>query len=368
MKIKLNLKELKKAVAILSRIASSKTSLPVLSNILMVGSIDGVKFSATDLETAAEIKFKQTINDPKSVAVPARIFNDLITNLPESEELMIEVKNNKIFIITNRNETYINGLDSADFPELPQIENPTNIKLNATELKDALTKTVFVASRDETRPVLNGCLFKFIDQKLNIVATDGYRLAQKIIQTKSDLSLDVIIPSTTIHELIKIISTFDDIEEVELGFDDNSIKFNIGSVEVISKIIDGKYPDYEQIIPASFNVENKLNKTEFLSSIKLASLFAKESAGSITISKSADDTYINIKSDSNQVGENNSKVDVIESSGEGSTTLNGRYISDALGAIDVKELKFSYSEGVQPCMISPIGDDSYIHIIMPLKS
>jgi DNA polymerase-3 subunit beta len=368
MKFTLNLKNIQKVSPLLSRVASSKTSLPILSNILITGSNQGVKLSATDLETAIEANFKSDVSNPLSLAVPARIFGDLISNLGQTEEVKFEVKNNKLFITTLSNETYINGMDSTDFPDLPQINSENTIKLDAVELKDALAKTVFVASRDETRPVLNGCLFKFESGNLNIVATDGYRLAQKIIKTNSDLSLDIIIPSSAIQELIKTISVFEDADDITLNFDDNSIKFNLGNIEIISKTIDGKYPDYKQIIPSEFSVENKLNKTDFANNIKLAALFAKESAGSITISKSMDDNFINIKSDSNQVGENNSKVEVVESSGEGSTTLNGRYISDALGAIDVNELKFRYSEGVLPCMITPVGDDSYIHIIMPLKS
>lgn len=367
MKFNLNLKEVQKAVSLLVRVASSKTSLPILSNILITKIDKGVRFSATDLETAMQIDFKSDISNPASLAIPARIFGELISNLQQSSDVRFEIKNNKLFITTSNNETYINGVDPTDFPDLPQLEQINVVKLNAIEMKDALGKTVFVASRDETRPVLNGCLFKFYERKLNIVATDGYRLARKIIQTNSNLSLDIIIPSSAIQELIKTISVFEDIEDIDLSFDDNSIKFNIGNVEIISKTIDGKYPDYEQIIPSVFSVENKLNKIDFSNNIKLASLFAKESAGSITISKLIDDDFINIKSDSNQVGENNSKVKVVESSGEGSTTLNGRYVSDAIGAIDVSELKFSYSEGVLPCMINPVGDDSYIHIIMPLK-
>jgi DNA polymerase-3 subunit beta len=368
MKFVLNLKEVQKTINLLARVASSKTSLPILSNILITKTDKGVRFSATDLETAIQVDFNLDVSSSASLAVPARIFSELVSNLQQVNDVKFEIKNNKLFITTSNNETYINGVDSTDFPELPQTEEDKLIKLNAVELKDALGKTVFVASRDETRPVLNGCLFKFNNQKLNIVATDGYRLARKIIQTDSNLNLDIIIPASAIQELIKTISAFEDVEDIDLSFNDNSIKFNIGSAEIISKTIDGKYPDYEQIIPSEFSVKNKLNKNDFSNNIKLASLFAKESAGSITISKTIDDDFINIKSDSNQVGENNSKVKVVESTGEGSTTLNGRYVSDAIGAIDVNELAFNYSEGVLPCMINPIGDDSYIHIIMPLKA
>lgn len=368
MKFTLNLKKIQKVTSLLARVASSKTSLPILSNILITGLENQIKFSATDLETAIESIFSSDVSNPGSLAVPARIFSDLISNLGHSDEVRFEIKNNKLFITTSNNETYINGVDSTDFPDLPKIESENIIKLNAVELKDALTKTVFVASRDETRPVLNGCLFKFDAGELNIVATDGYRLAQKIIKTDSTLSLDIIIPSSAVQELIKTISVFEDEQDITLNFDDNSIKFSLGTIEIISKTIDGKYPDYKQIIPSEFSVKNKLTKTDFSNNIKLAALFAKESAGSITISKSIDDNFINIKSDSNQVGENNSKVQVLESNGDGSTTLNGRYVSDALGAIDVSELNFNYSEGVLPCIITPVGDDSYIHIIMPLKS
>jgi DNA polymerase-3 subunit beta len=368
MKFEINLKEFKKIINSISRIASSKTSLPILANLLIKADQNTIIISATDLELGLEVKINTAVTNPSSIIVPARILNDLVTNLPDDDDIKIEVKNNKLFIHTKNNETYINCSQSNDFPDLPTIEGAKQIKLNAVELKDALIKTSFVASRDETRPVLNGCLLKFNQDKLFIVATDGYRLAEKTISLESGMSEDLIIPTNTIQELIKIITNYDDIEELQVCFDDTSIKFNISSIELTSRIIDGKYPDYKQIIPSDFTVKTKLKKSEFSGSIKLASLFAKESAGSITISFDSSDQFISIKSDSSQVGENNSQVKVDEAVGEGKTTINARYIGDALNVIDTSAVEFNYSEGVMPCLIKPVGDDSYVHIIMPLKS
>lgn len=368
MRFEVDLAKFKKAVTLLSRVSSSKTSLPILSNILLKIEDSSITLSSTDLELALEFKLKTKTTGSGSITIPSRIFNDLISNLPDSEKLNLEVKNNKIFINSIINETYINALDSSDFPDLPVVESGNTLKLNAQELKDGLLKTSFVASRDETRPVLNGCLFKFNKNQLYIVATDGYRLAEKKINLDTNLEATLIIPNTTVQELIKIISSEEDNPELTLSYDETSIKFSIGEYQLVSRIIEGQYPDYAQIIPNSFTVKTKLNKAEFSSAIKLASLFARESAGSINISKDASDDFILITSDSNQVGENSSKVQVIESDGEASTTLNARYISDGLGVIDTNQMEFNYSQGVLPALIKPINDDSYIHIIMPLKS
>ena len=226
MKFEINLKEFKKIINLISRIASSKTSLPILANLLIKADQNTIIISATDLELGLEVKINTTVTNPSSIIVPARILNDLVTNLPDDDDIKIEVKNNKLFIHTENNETYINCSQSNDFPDLPTIEGAKQIKFNAVELKDALTKTSFVASRDETRPVLNGCLLKFNQDKLFIVATDGYRLAEKTISLESGINEDLIVPTNTIQELIKIITNYDDIEELQVCFDDTSIKFS----------------------------------------------------------------------------------------------------------------------------------------------
>jgi DNA polymerase-3 subunit beta len=199
---------------------------------------------------------------------------------------------------------------------------------------------------------------------LYFAATDGYRLSERRL-TKTDETIKALIPASTLQEVSRVIP--DDIEEVTMLFDDAQIRFLAGDVEITSRLIDGNFPDYQQLIPKSTEITATVQAAELVRITKIASLFARESGGSVTLHTNTTSNVISIHSVASQLGENTSEAEA-EVDGEGSVTLNSRYLLEALGCVESPTITFGFSGKLAPCVVRPVSDDSYQHIVMPLKS
>jgi DNA polymerase-3 subunit beta len=204
------------------------------------------------------------------------------------------------------------------------------------------------------------------EKKLYFVSTDSYRLAEKVVTNQSE-DMSLIVPASALQEVLRIIA--DEDEEVKYSFDDGQIMFKLGEVEIISRLVDGKYPDYRQLIPKSNDIKIDIKRADFINITKVSSLFARESAGSITLHVSEDDQEVSIRSIASQVGENTSRASA-KVTGSGEVTLNSRYLLDALNAFDGENVHMEFSGKINPCVITsgePKNSD-YLHIVMPLRS
>jgi DNA polymerase-3 subunit beta len=199
---------------------------------------------------------------------------------------------------------------------------------------------------------------------LYFAATDGYRLSEKKTIVTEE-TIKALIPASTLQEIARVIP--EDCETVEVMFDDSQIRFNMGDIEVTSRLIDGNFPDYRQLIPKTTENTAELQATELVRVTKIASLFARESGGSVTIHTDTTRSVVSIHSVASQLGENTSEAEA-KVSGEGSVTLNSRYLLEALSCVDTPNVIFGFSGKLAPCVVTPVGDDSYQHIVMPLKS
>lgn len=364
MKLSVTQENLNKALTAVSRVALSRSTLPILSNILLRTQNGRLIISATNLELAITQEVVGKVDKDGVITVPARLTSDFVASLPGGK-IDMELSGTKLHIRSEHSESVINGIDDSEFPTLPKIGNKTKHKIKASSLKKAINQTVVCASTDETRPILTGVYFYNRDGELTMVCTDSYRLAEKIVaKTNEDISL--IIPATALQELNRVMS--DDVDIVEVTFDESQVRFVAGETEVITKLIPGKYPDYRSLIPAKSDTEFTVYRDEFINITKVASLFARESAGSITISVS-EGGEISITSIASQMGENTSTAKVT-AKGSGKITLNSKYLLDALNSMDSKEVFMRFSGKVNPCVLTPVNKQKadYQHIIMPLKS
>jgi DNA polymerase-3 subunit beta len=364
-KLSVTQENLNKALATVSRVALARSTLPILSNILLKTQKGRLIISATNLELAITQEVVGKVEKDGKITVPARLTSDFVASLPGGK-IDMELSGTKLKIQSEHSESTINGTDPTEFPTLPRIENDNKHKIKASSLKKAINQTVICASNDETRPILTGVYFYSHEGELLLVSTDSYRLAEKIVaKTKDDISL--IVPATALQELNRVIE--DNSEIIEVTFDDSQVRFVSGDSEVITKLIPGKYPDYRSLIPAESDVQFTVYRDEFINITKVASLFARESAGSITISVSEEGGEISITSVASQMGENTSTAKVT-AKGTGEITLNSRYLIDALNSMSSKEVSMRFSGKVNPCVITPISKQKidYQHIIMPLKS
>lgn len=366
MELTVTQENLARALGSVGRVASNRAGLPILGNILL--RTDGTRLlvAATNLEVASVHHIGSKVVTPGAITIPARLINEFISSLP-SGSVELKVADSKLSIKSGRYSSVINGMADDEFPELPTIDEKTslNYKVGVAEFKQAVSQTIITAGSDSTRPVLTGVYWQVIDGSIHLAATDGYRLSEKNLM-KADDELDAIIPASTLQEVLRTIS--DDMSEIEMLFDETQVRFRMNGIEITSRLIDGKYPDYRQLIPASSESSVTINVSEFMRITKIAGLFARTSGGSITLTADSDKQTLSIHSVASELGENTSSADA-EVKGDGQVTLNSRYLSDALSVIDADTVEFRFSGKLAPCVLSPVDKNSdYTHIIMPLKS
>lgn len=368
MELTVTQENLTRALTSVSRVASSKAGLPILSNILLRTDGNRLLVAATNLEIASTHHVGAKVITPGAITVPARLVSEFMASLPKGQvELM--VKDDKLTIKTNNYQSVINGVVADEFPELPTIDETSSIHyvLNASDFKQAVAQTIITSSSDSTRPVLTGVYWHSFEGYLYLAATDGYRLSERrLVETSSQLA--AIIPSSTLQEVIRTMS--DDMDEVDVLFDETQVRFRLGEVEITSRLIDGNYPDYRQLIPKQSETVITIEANGFSRVTKIAGLFARESGGSVTLKADVEDKSLSIHSIASEAGENTSRAEA-EVSADGQVTLNSRYLSEALSVIDGDTVEFRFSGKLSPCVLrSKTGEaaENYKHVVMPLKS
>lgn len=367
MRLKVTQRNLHKALSVVSRVAASRSTLPILSNILIKAEKSTVTLAATNLEIAITVSVPGKIEEEGSITVPARLMNDFVSSLPD-ETIDLSLENQSLKIKTEKYKSTINGVSAEEFPSLPEIKETKVQKIKSPVLKKALQQTIMAASSNEARQVLTGIYVHSYEDRLFFAATDSYRLAEKdVLEFKQDKEVKLIVPATALQEVLRILDDSD--EEIEFVYDEGQIMFKLGEVELISRLIDGNYPDYRQLIPKESDISFTIKRSDFIDITKVSSLFARESAGSITLQVSEGSQEISIRSIASQVGDNTSKAQA-EVTGDGEVTLNSRYLLDALNAFNSEHVSFSFSGKISPCIIRAAGEktNDYLHIVMPLRS
>lgn len=366
MEISVTQENLQKALLSTSRVASTKAGLPVLGNVLLRTEGNRLLIAATNLEIASTVLIGAKIITRGAITIPAKLISEFVTNLPKGN-VDLKVTKSQLTITSGGYTSTINGIDADEFPELPAIDEKTSIHytFNASDFKHAVSQTVFACSSDMSRPVLTGVYWHSYEGKLYLAGTDGYRLAERVmVDTKSDLA--AVIPVSTLQEVMRVIT--DSTNEVDILFDETQVRFRVDDAEITSRLIDGKYPDYRQLIPKSTETNATMQTSDLGRTAKIARLFARDSGGSIMIVADEEDKLFDVRSVASEVGENTSRIEA-EVSGSGQVSLNSRYLSEALAVIDADRLKLGFSGKLSPIVLRPDKDQAdYLHIIMPLKS
>lgn len=363
MQLKVTQENLAKALSYVARVANARAALPVLSNVLLKIEDNRLSLAATNLDIAIHCYLGAQVAKEGSITVPARLFQDLVSGLPGGV-IELEQDEQRLKIHTERFNSVVNGIAADDFPTMPAIEGGTSWSVAGPTLKQGLQQVILAATNDDSRPVLTGVYFQTIDGQLYIASTDSYRLAEKkLCALKEDVKL--LIPATALHDVLRIINDYDD--EVVVTHDDQQVRFQAGEVELVARLIEGNYPDYRKLIPTKFETQATIDKSELSNITKVTSLFARESAGSVVLSVDEPSASIWIRAVASQLGENNATASV-EAKGNGSITLNSRFIIDALGVMPGKKTVIAFNGKVEPAVLRDAENDDYTHIIMPLKS
>ncbi len=260
----------------------------------------------------------------------------------------------------------IKGIDASEFPLIPEVKEGETLEVSGQDLKNAILKTAFACALDETRPVLAGVCLKITSGKIKMVATDSYRLAEKTINllTKDNKELNIIVPQRTMTEVGRLLD--EAVDKVTIKIGENQIYFKLGPTEVISRLVEGSFPDYEQIIPKNINTKVEINTAEFLNAIKMARFFAREAAHNVKLSFKKPKS-LSVSAVSPQLGDNISELEAALSGEELEIAFNAKFILDALQVVDSEKLNLELAGSLSPGIIRPAKDPNYLYIIMPLR-
>lgn len=363
MKLQVTQENLSKALTTVARVASTRGTLPILANVLLKTTNNRLSIAATNLDIAITQYSGAKVKQDGSITIPARLMQDFISSLPAGV-INLELEEHKLHITTDQYQSVINGAAADEFPVMPAIEGGTTLMIDGPTLKRALQQVVFAASSDEARPVLTGVYVHTEDNTLHLAATDSYRLAARTLSNVQDAA-DLLIPVSAMQDVLRILGDFTDM--VEITYSEQQVLFRIGDVELVARLIEGKYPDYQKLIPKDFANIAQVSRAELMNITKVSSLFARESAGSVKVEIDEDKKSLSIRSVASQIGENTASTEGVVT-GSGEITINSRYLLDALHAFTSDEVKFCFNGKLEAVVIIDAEDSSYTHLIMPLKS
>lgn len=374
MKISCTQENLNQGLVITSHIATKNSNLPILSNILIKTENKVLTLSATNLEIGITTQIRSKIEQEGEFSVDAKLFTDYIFLLPK-ERIDLELEGDNLKIKCQKQKTKIKGQFSSEFPLIPKIKKDNIYLVAIKNFKEAISEVIFATSTSETRPEISGVFMSFNSQELILVATDSYRLAEKkikIIENKNKKDNKIIVPIKTLQEISRILGVFkedlslENLENIEIYTTSNQIMFSYNGVDLISRLIEGQYPDYIQIIPTNFKTQIKTNTTELIKAVKTSSLFTKSGIYDIKLEFKSNNEII-ITSSSAQTGENISQIEAEIKGEENNIILNYRYLLDGLQNLNSEKVTIELNDGNNPCVLKPDGRDDYVYIIMPIK-
>lgn len=375
MKLIIPQEKLKEGLNIVERISSKSLTLPILNNILISTEKSFLNLSATDLEIGINWWGLAKIEKEGKITISSRLFSNFINLLP-NEKIEIKTENNDIFIECKNYKTKIKGIEADEFPIIPKISKKEFITINSSFFCQNISQIVDIPVLSTTKPEISGIYFLFQKNLITVAATDSFRLGEKkIIIKENNNSLEndysLILPQKTVKEIINIFS--DKEEDLNIYFSSNQIMFESfitelkhPEIQIISRLIDGEYPNYKEIIPSKFETQIIVNKNEFINQLKLASLFSGKT-NEIIIKTNIDKNEINILSQNQGIGEYKSSILSKIKGKEVEVCFNYKFLLDAFLNIKSSEVVIELNGDSGPGVLKPIGDDSYLYVVMPIK-
>ena len=351
-----------------SRSVGVKATLPVLGNILFEAEGNQLKLSATNLEVGV-IKFiNAEIIEGGSITIPAKTLNEVVSSL-SGLEIEFYNQGELLKIEAGKFKADLNCIAASEFPAIPQAES-AGFKIPKEILKDTIPQISFASAVDEGRPVLTGILTEIKDNKFEVVATDGFRLAHKTFSDEhlSGISFKALIPRKTLDELVRLINEeTQDFDNVELSITDNQnqVVFKIGGTLLSSRLIEGNFPTWEKIIPSTFISNTSIDKDELIKGLKLASVFARNEANVIKLKVSA--SGIHLTSETRELGSQDAQVEAVVEGEELEVAFNSRYLLDAVSACPGPGQKLYFSGSLSPTLVKPAIGEGLEYIVMPIR-
>ena len=347
---------------------ASKTTMPVLEGILIQTNDKEVKLTTYDLEIGIEYIIECDVAEQGNTVVNAIMFSEIIRKLPDTD-ITITVNDNNLLVIECEGSLYkLATMNPDEFPELPKINVDNSIEIEQNLLKNMIRKTIFAVSNEENRPIFTGCLFEVKDNKLNVVAVDGYRLAIKsnLLNSKSN-DFSVVIPGKTLNEINKII--LDSFDSIKIGVSKNQALFEMENCKIVTRLLDGEFLNYSNAVPQNWETRIRVNKNNIQNCFERiilisASSIEKEKKYPVKISIEIGKVTISC---TNQTGDAKEEIYVTTEGKNLEAGFNPRYFLDALKVIDDEEVYIDFGTNISPCIIRPIEGDEYTYMILPIR-
>jgi len=357
-----------KAINSVVKAVASKTTMPILEGILIQTNDKEIKLTTYDLELGIEYVINCEVTEQGSCVVNATMFSEIIRKLPDSE-IHITLNSNNLLEIECEGALYkLTTMNPDEFPELPKIEVENSIELEQGVLKSMIRKTIFAVSTEENRPIFTGCLFEVENNKLNLVAVDGFRLALRsmYLQTKSN-NFSAVIPGKTLNEVNKIL--LDSFENVKIGIAKNQALFEMDNCKIVTRILDGEFLNYKSVIPSNWETRIRVNRNNLQNSFERISLISSssiEKEKKYPVKVSVDIGKVTI-SCTNQTGDAKEELYVSSEGKNIEAGFNPKYFLDSLKAIDEEEIFVELGSSISPCLVKSVENSDYVYMILPIR-
>jgi DNA polymerase-3 subunit beta len=375
--------DLNNGLGVVGRAVATRTTLPITNNILLETDQSRLKLVATNLEMAISCWIGAKVEEEGTITIPARLLTEFVNSLPkekvvnkevlpESVDITLSPKSKVINLRCARYEARISGMDAKDFPPIPTVEQGVTTSIQLNDLKQAITQVVFAAASEESRPILTGVDAKFEGSMLTLAAADGFRLAVFKLNTAQPVSqkTEVIVPAKTLSELNRLMAEQEEPVEVNINPTKSQILFKLKNIELVSQLLQGTFPQYEQLIPQSTGTRAIVDVAEFLRATRTAAIFARDGTGIVRliIAPGGELTpgKMTISARSEEIGDDVGEIDAIVQGVEAKIAFNGRYLTDVLNVIKEAQVSLETTSPSSPGVIKPVGAENYTHVVMPM--
>jgi len=351
-----------------ARAVSARTTLPILNNVLLQTSTQGLQLTATNLEIGIREVVAAEVEEEGGITVPARLLTDFVSAHPDEPlTLTLDKKTQSLAVHSPHFDVVIRGIDPADFPPVPVAGDGRKVSVPQADLRQAIEQTVVAASTDEGRPVLTGVYVQLNGGKATLAATDGHRLAVRnlALQTGGGDVETVIIPARALAELSRILKAGSEAIDLTVGAQRNQVFFKSGETELMSRLIEGTYPNYQQVIPSQSTTTITAKTQDLLFTTRVVSLFSKDAANVIKFK--AESGKLTLTANTSEVGNSVAGVEARVEGQDLQVAFNSKYVLDALSIVGSEEVQLGFTGPLNPGAIRPVGRDDYLYIIMPVR-
>ena len=374
MKLSCLQENLSKGLAIVGRAVATRTTLPITQNVLLATDQSRLKLSATNLEIAITTWIGAMVDEEGSTTVPARLLTEFVASLPAGRiDMVMSDSPRSLQLACARSSAHINGTDAEEFPPIPAVEEGMVAKIDPQVLKTAISQVGFAAATEESRPVLTGVKLELEGDRFTMAAADGFRLAVHHGQLLEPVenTISIILPARTLTELNRLIGEGDAPVEMTMTPNRGQVLFRQPSIEIVSQLIQGSFPNYSQLIPQSHQTRTVFDLQEFQRAARTASIFARDGSGIIRLqmipgSDGSSSGKVIISAKAEEMGDNQDEIDTTIEGEESKIAFNSKYLLDVLSVMDRGEVALETTTPSSPGVFRPIGSDSYVHVVMPV--